>query len=436
MGKFFNIEISNTVTDTTGKTYKNLNDLLLARNRLSKLRGVDAAYKQAYNATTSLLETTIARSMGATKVKETSGKGAIFDFILYDEENNLTSAEAKLINVQTDGKRVTKASAITVSSSSIALRGGTSKSLITGINSSIDLSSMSVGTELPGREATTVTKVGITKPFVNRLLEAKGDQLALKKILNGKDEAAVALRRNFELKSSDIRILYNLGGVTKIASIGWTWRDIYRNNKATINIEAMPGNKGVFINVVFSEALVRDAINKANRRTMESITTEVNNSLLKALAKDFSYLSPNIKAIIDKVITTDITYDAGSLLVYNGSIKQKSSKKMAAASRTRQAFISNIQWTMLTQKRLGETMKRVGDPAPPDIKERSGRFRQSVQVIANYRSNLLSYTYNPLYRGLEHYGYHPELQVERAIRDVAQSIYNRHFSIIRQGAFA
>ncbi len=436
MRKFFSVEIINKVTDTNGQTYKNLNDLLLARNRLSKLRGVDAAYKQAYTATTSLLETTIARSMGATKVKETSGKGTIFDFILYDEGSNLTSAEAKLINVQTDGKRVTKASAISVSSSSIALRGGTAKSLITGINSAIDLSTMTPGKEISGKAATSTTKVGIEKSFVNRLLEAKGDQLALKKILNGNDEAAIALRRNFELKSSDIRILYNLGGVTKVASIGWSWRDIYRNNKASITIKSMGDDKGVFINVVFSESLIRDAINKANRRTMDTISSEVNDSLLKALAKDFSYLSPNIKTIIDKVITTDITYDAGSVLVYNGSIKQKSNKKMAAVSRTRQAFISNIQWTMLTQKRLGETMKRVGDPAPPDIKERSGRFRQSVQVTANYRSNLLSYTYNPLYRGLEHYGYHPELQVERAIRDVAQSIYNRHFSIMRQGAFA
>ncbi len=436
MRKFFSVEISNKVTDTNGQTYKSLDQLLLARTRLSKLRGVDAAYKQAYAATTSLLETTIARSMGATKVKETSGKGAIFDFILYDEDSNLTSAEAKLINVQTDGKRVTEASAISVSSSSIALRSGTDKSLITGINSAIDLSTMTPGKEMSGKEATSTTKVRIKKSFVNRLLEAKGDQLALKKILNGKDEAAIALRRNFELKSSDIRILYNLGGVTKVASIGWTWRDIYRNNKASITIESMGDDKGVFINVVFSESLIRDAINKANRRTMDTISSQVNDSLLKALAKDFSYLSPNIKTIIDKAITTDITFDAGSVLVYNGSIKQKSSTKMAAVSRTRQAFISNIQWTMLTQKRLGETMKRVGDPAPPDIKERSGRFRQSVQVTANYRSNLLSYTYNPLYRGLEHYGYHPELQVERAIRDVAQSIYNRHFSIMRQGAFA
>lgn len=114
-------------------------------------------------------------------------------------------------------------------------------------------------------------------------------------------------------------------------------------------------------------------------------------------------------------------------------IKNDQAKKQSIK---RQTFISNIQWTMLTQKRLGETMKRIGNPEPPDIKERSGRFRASVEVSANYRANLLSYTYNPLYRGLEHYGYHPEVQVERAIREVAQQLYSRHFSINRKGSLA
>ena len=91
---------------------------------------------------------------------------------------------------------------------------------------------------------------------------------------------------------------------------------------------------------------------------------------------------------------------------------------------------------MLTQRRLGETMSRFGEPYPPDIKERSGRFRRSVEVTANYRTRMLAYTYNPLYRALEHYGYHPELQVERAIRDVAQELFTTRFHVVRRGALA
>jgi hypothetical protein len=98
---------------------------------------------------------------------------------------------------------------------------------------------------------------------------------------------------------------------------------------------------------------------------------------------------------------------------------------------SKQSFISGIQWTVLTQRRLGETMLRSGEPEPPWLKERSGRFRKSVEVIANYRTNTLRYLYNPLYSSLERYGYRPDLQIEAAIREVAQSLYTRKFNIIR-----
>ena len=81
-------------------------------------------------------------------------------------------------------------------------------------------------------------------------------------------------------------------------------------------------------------------------------------------------------------------------------------------------------------------MLSFGEPEPPDIKERSGRFRRSVDVKANYRTKTIQYTYNPLYRSLEHYGYHPELQVERSIRQVAQDLYAREFSILRRGGLS
>ena len=98
---------------------------------------------------------------------------------------------------------------------------------------------------------------------------------------------------------------------------------------------------------------------------------------------------------------------------------------------SKQAFISGVQWTVLTQKRLGETMLRLGEPEPPELKERSGRFRGSVQVFANYRTMTLQYLYNPLYASLKRYGYRPDLQIETAIREVAQSLYAQKFNILR-----
>lgn len=112
------------------------------------------------------------------------------------------------------------------------------------------------------------------------------------------------------------------------------------------------------------------------------------------------------------------------------SIKQPTAKKKET-EKARQQFISGVQWTVLTQRRLGETMLRLGDPEPPELKERTGRFRGSVQVFANYKTRLLQYTYNPLYKSLERYGYKPDLQVETAIREVAQSLYAQRFNIVR-----
>lgn len=97
-----------------------------------------------------------------------------------------------------------------------------------------------------------------------------------------------------------------------------------------------------------------------------------------------------------------------------------------------QKFISSAQWTYLTQKRLGDTMLKYGNPQAPDLKERSGRFRQSVQVTANYKSSLLQFEYNPLYSSLYAYGYRPDLQIQKSIRAVAQELYGREFNIIKK----
>lgn len=96
----------------------------------------------------------------------------------------------------------------------------------------------------------------------------------------------------------------------------------------------------------------------------------------------------------------------------------------------KQKIISNAQWTILTRKRLGQTMLTYGAPNPPDLKERSGRFRGSVMVMHNERNNTLRYLYNPLYSSLKDYGYRPDLQIETAIRHVAQSLYTEKFNIV------
>jgi len=154
-------------------------------------------------------------------------------------------------------------------------------------------------------------------------------------------------------------------------------------------------------------------------------------ALAYAMANDFK-----VGGHTPFVLETKIQVPGPSMSSATLNVIDKAKNTRTVNKTTPQKFISSAQWTFLVQKRLGDSMLSFGDPEPPDIKERSGRFRRSVNVTANYRTKTIQYAYNPLYRSLEHYGYHPELQVERSIRQVAQDLYAREFSIVRRGALA
>jgi hypothetical protein len=159
-------------------------------------------------------------------------------------------------------------------------------------------------------------------------------------------------------------------------------------------------------------------------------------SSLEQLKKDFDNLSFGKKVKVSVQGSKSISIaipTGGSIPVTRATldINRAEQQLQQTAQEPKQKFISGVQWTVLTQRRLGETMLRLGEPEPPELKERSGRFRSSVQVFANYRTNTLQYLYNPLYSSLKRYGYRPDLQVETAIREVAQALYAQKFNIIR-----
>jgi hypothetical protein len=161
-------------------------------------------------------------------------------------------------------------------------------------------------------------------------------------------------------------------------------------------------------------------------------------SSLEQLRKDFDSISfgkrVNVRTSGSATLTISIP-TGGSIPVTKAAIDLKSlESKSSEVKESKQSFISGVQWTALTQKRLGDTMLRLGDPEPPELKERSGRFRSSVQVTANYRTMTLQYLYNPLYASLKRYGYRPDLQIETSIRAVAQSLYSQKFNIVRRSA--
>ena len=76
-------------------------------------------------------------------------------------------------------------------------------------------------------------------------------------------------------------------------------------------------------------------------------------------------------------------------------------------------------------------MDKVGNPDPPQLKYRSGRFVSSVQVFPNYKRGLMKYAFNPIYRSLENYGYIPDGQAIIGIRQVVQQLFTQKFNIVR-----
>jgi hypothetical protein len=83
------------------------------------------------------------------------------------------------------------------------------------------------------------------------------------------------------------------------------------------------------------------------------------------------------------------------------------------------------------QKDLEEVLRL----AETILTERSGRFRSSVQVIANYRQNVINYFYDPLYRVFNRTPRDPDDFVPETIREVVQDSFFKTFNIVRRNGF-
>ena len=151
-----------------------------------------------------------------------------------------------------------------------------------------------------------------------------------------------------------------------------------------------------------------------------------NNERIRALAAYTVAIAREFEAGGQTPLATRTGITVPSLLIRPGEARIVPRKK-----RERQRFISGVQLTQLVQNRLGKTMRKFGNPQTPDLTERSGRFRTSVEVIANYRKNVIAYRYNPIYDNLDKYGYKPSEQVGKATREVAQALFARAFNIVK-----
>ena len=419
------------VIDDKGKRYDSLSSFLLTRQAVGSIRSIEKELYTTYKPLSDILDEVIAKEFNSVVLPARTGRGAIFDNLEVQQVDNRLittgkASETKSVSVLEESGILT-ASAIKVATG-YGINLSTTKKVFTAIKPGVEVTPES----LSSREELLQTQdVDFSNRLLNLLLKKHAEgQPAIKQYLKtSKSKTIQALKQNFALKQSDIKVAFVSGGKAFNASIGWSWEQIL-NPKSEAIISVKKKENGVFFNVIFPSSLVSKALNKANKQAFTEL--EQISTILATRLADIPGISPRAVDTLIKKLKIDykLSYVAGSVRVYQSNILAPKAVEKSKKDK-KQRFISGAQWTVLTQQRLGQTMQRFGPPDPPDLKERSGRFRGSVQVFADYRRKLLSYTYNPLYQSLEQYGYRPDMQVERSIREVAQSLYTQEFRIRR-----
>lgn len=234
---------------------------------------------------------------------------------------------------------------------------------------------------------------------------------------------------------NDISLFYKQGNRTVAKKISFSIRDIKKaisSGKASVNIAEYEDRIDITISINPS------AINSASTYVSSIITKELSGGVGAEIVRLTTAEAPVTNLTVMREISAFLTSLGLEYVIRylpNGVLNNTTVLLRTISDKkvNYQAFISSIQWTALVQAKLGDTMARSGAPEPPDLKERTGRFRSSVNVVANYRTNTIYYTYMPLYSSLEKYGYNPDLQVETAIREVAQQQFARNFTNILKG---
>lgn len=450
--------IESSVTSSDGKIKINrknataLASALKAAQQLYAAGAIESEFSSELKSMAGILnsavEDAITKALGGGRI--TAGSGGFYPDYVIVEDGELSYRELKLV---TTIESTNKAGETQFTrDGKVKLAGGGGITLRRGMQEITTGFSTTTQQTTGGayRYSTTAeTAILKTTRFIDLLLAVKDSPDKLLRLLDGRTSIARALKATLIVKANSIEIPIHHGGVLKLVAIKFDWNNIKKcvaSKKMRFSIKPVEATanepSGISIQVYFNQAVINEGLKAANLATLKIIDGPPGNFIKEALARIASLPNKNSTKQI-KLFLKELNFDAaaryipGSVIVSRGTVNYKKPKQASTVSKpTPQKFISSAQWTYLVQKRLGDSMLSFGEPEPPDIKERSGRFRRSVDVTANYRTKTIQYTYNPLYRSLEHYGYHPELQVERSIRQVAQDLYAREFSILRRGGLS
>lgn len=191
-----------------------------------------------------------------------------------------------------------------------------------------------------------------------------------------------------------------------------------------------------------------DKLRKLHQGKLAQTILDTTVATLQAQVKEKPRSSEDINAFLSLFVAFAKEFEKGGLTPYvikqtvqavlpnaqdlSGKAKFRQGKRGRGRNALRQQrFISGVQLAKLVQQRMGQTISKSGEPTPPNLTERTGRFRSSINILADYRNNIIAYKYNPLYKSLEKYGYLPEQQVAAATREVVQTLFGRRFNIVR-----
>ena len=427
------ITTTSQVTSSDGKIKVNssgplaLAKALKTSQQLYSASRIDSKYKAVLTSLAgrlnSQIELAIVTELGGWQIK--AGSGGFYPDYFLNIDGAVEFREQKLVATKETDTGVVRASRVGLAGGSgITLKTGRQE-LLTGFN-------VESGTPI------AQTKEVLTTGIINNLRANIDNPTKLIDILNGRGEAAKAIKNTLITKANAIDIPVQFQGVLQNRTIKFSWTDIQKcvkSGKMKIQV-TIKDDTTISLNLYFTGSTITKALNDMNKVIIKELNGSLGVTILKALAEVSTLPSGITQKEIEKFLqdmgfTHALAYIAGSAIISRGTIKISKPKQPKAAPVKTQGFLSSIQWTALVQNQLKQTMRKSGAARQPNLVERSGRFRDSIKIVPNYRANLLKFYYLPLYSHLQDYGYQPEQQIVRSIREVAQKAYARQFNIQR-----
>jgi hypothetical protein len=195
--------------------------------------------------------------------------------------------------------------------------------------------------------------------------------------------------------------------------------------------------KSKFISGIFGANLTADQATRSytfsyflNNSFEKSLILSVQASLFKTSLEEFRNLS------YAKASKTKIKFGLGGKSTQTVNIYWPQTNSIPVANiRTRLPDVKIVDDTSLlniTMRVRGRTRLRMrrgdGNPKPPKIYNRSGTFKDSIEVAAiSNNTKIIDYFYKPYYDSLEKYGYQIQDLVEGSIRAIAQERLGKQF---------